>query len=103
MLLEGEEIPSRAKLSEKVCEHFSFVDARGHLQKSSCVIALGELAAAGYFILPSLTNGKSSKGKKYSSRRLSTPVPDAVDVPAKAGNVKGLKLVIVTTDEQKRT
>jgi hypothetical protein len=102
-LLESKQIPSRSKLSGKVSEHFDFVDARGHLQKSSCVIALCELAAAGYFILPALADRKSSKGKKHTLRRLSRPVPEPVDVPAKAGDVEGLKLVIVETDEQKRT
>ena len=102
-LLESKQIPNRTKLSEKVCEYFDFVDDRGHLQKSSCVIALGELEAAGHFILPALADRKSSKGKKHTLRRLSRPVPEPVDVPAKAGDVKGLKLVIVETDEQKRT
>jgi hypothetical protein len=102
-LLESKQIPNRAKLSQKVCEHFNFVDARGHQQKSSCVIALCELAAAGNFILPPLADGKGNKGKGYSLHRLSKPVPEPVDVPAKAGDVQGLKLVIVETDEQKRT
>jgi len=103
LLLESEEIPSKNKLSEIVCKHFNFVDARGHLQKSSCVIALGELAAAGHFILPSIPDKKGNRGKTHTLRRLSEPVPEPVKVPAKAGNVKGLSLVIVVTDEQKRT
>ena len=102
-LLESKEIPSRAKLAEIVCEHFDFVDARGHRQKSSCVIVLCELEAAGYFILPALVSRNSHKGKKYSLRRLPEAVPEPRDVPAKAGDVLGLKLVVVQTDEQKRT
>jgi hypothetical protein len=102
-LLESKQIPNRSKLSEKVCEHFDFVDDRGHLQKSSCVIALCELEAVGHFILPRLADGKGSKGKRHTLRRLSDPVPEPVGVPAKAGDVQGLKLVVVETDEQKRT
>ncbi len=100
-LLESKQIPNRAKLSEKVCECFDFVDSRGYQQKSSCLIALGELAAAGHFILPEPT--KRNDGKKFSLHRLPEPVPEPLAVPAKAGDVEGLKLVIVETDEQKRT
>ena len=100
-LLESKQIPNRTQLSEKVCEHFDFVDTRGYRQKSSCLVALGELEAVGHFILPEPT--KMTGGKKFSLHRLSEPVPEPVDVPAKAGDVKGLNLVIVDTDEQKRT
>jgi len=99
-LLESKQIPNRAKLSEKVCEYFDFVDTRGYQQKSSCLIALGELEAVGYFILPEPT--KMNDGKNYSLRRLPEPVPEPLAVPVKAGDVEGLKLVIVDTDEQKR-
>ena len=102
-LLESKQISNRAKLSEKVCEHFHFVDARNHQQKSSCVIALCELEAAGHIILPPLARKKSNKRKKYTLRRLSEPVPEPRDVPAKAGEVQGLKLIVVETDEEKRT
>ena len=102
LLLESGEIPSRAKLSERVCEDFNFADSRGYLQKSSCAVALDELAAAGHFILP-LQGKKRNQNKSLTLSRLSEPVPDPIDVPAKAGDVKGLQLVIVVTDEQKRT
>lgn len=100
-LLESKQISNRAKLAEKVCDHFHFVDGRGYQQKSSCVVALGELAAAGHFILPEPT--KRNDGKKFSLHRLPGSVPEPLAVPAKAGDVKGLKLIIVETDEQKRT
>jgi len=102
LLLESEEISNRAELSQRVCEDFNFVDSRGYLQKSSCAVALDELAAAGHFILP-LQGKKRKQNKSLILSRLSEPVPYPVDVPANAGDVKGLKLIVVETDKQKRT
>lgn len=97
-LLESKEVPNRTKFAELVCEYFDFHDARGHRQKVSCLKALRELESAGHFILP--VAGKTNTN--ISPRRLSEPVPEPKDVPAKAGNVRGLSLVVVHTDEQKR-
>ena len=94
-LLESKQIPNRAKLSLKVCEHFNFVDARGHRQQSSCVIALCELEAAGHFVLPALVNRGNRDGRKYTLRRLPEPVPEPLGVPAKQAMYRGWNLLLL--------
>lgn len=98
-LLESKEVPGRSKLAELVCDYFDFHDARGHRQKGSCLKALRELEAAGYFVLPPVVHKKTGGN---SLRRLSEPVPEPKDVPAKAGDIWGLSLVAVRTEEQVR-
>jgi hypothetical protein len=97
-LLESNEILHRNELAEVVCEHFGFYDARGHIQRGGCVKALRELEAAGHFVLPA---ARSRPGAR-SPRRLEEPVPPPSDVPGRAGDVWGLNLVVVRTEEQMR-
>jgi hypothetical protein len=61
------------------------------------------MEAAGHFVLPALVNRGNRDGRKYTLRRLPEPVPEPLGVPAKAGDVQGLELIVVETDEQKRT
>lgn len=97
-LLEHNEIPQRTKVAERVCEHFGFHDARGHAQHSGCLKALRELEDAGHIVLP---KGCGRRGIN-TPRRLGEPVPLPVEVPARAEEVSGLRLVLVRTDEHKR-
>ena len=97
-LLESSEILHRSKLAELVCEQFGFYDARGRQQRGGCLKALRELEAAGHFVLPAARR-KTGRGLP---RRLSEPVVPPIDVPAKAGDVRGLTLVLVKTTEQMR-
>lgn len=97
-LLESNEILHRNELAEVVCEQFGFYDARGHIQRGSCVKALRELEAAGHFVLPAACARTGSN----SPRRLDTAVAPPSDVPAQAGDVWGLQLVVVRTEEQMR-
>lgn len=97
-LLESEEVPSRTALAAIVCEEFGFYDARGHAQRAGCLKALRELEAAGHFALPAAL---SSPGPG-SPRRLPEPVPLPQEVPAQAGLVRGLHLVLVATSEEMR-
>ena len=97
-LLESSEILHRSKLAELVCEQFGFYDARGWQQRAGCLKALRELEAAGHFVLPAARR----KTGRSSPRRLSEPVAPPTDVPAEAGDVRGLTLVLVKTAEQMR-
>jgi hypothetical protein len=97
-LLESNEILHRNELAEVVCEHFGFYDARGHIQRGGCVKALRELEAAGHFVLPVARCRPGSR----SPRRLGEPVPAPRDVPAQAGDVWGLNLVVVRSEEHMR-
>ncbi len=55
-------------------------------------------ALCDHFCLPESTTGKSPR--KLSPRRLDKPVPMPEQVPERAGNIKGLSLVIVQTEEE---
>ena len=83
---------SRASITQSVCEHFGFLDARQRTQKAGCIKALRELERAGHFVLPAAR--KRVSGPR-NARRLEQPVPCAVDVPSQAGDVRGLRLVKV--------
>ena len=97
-LLESREIPHRSALAGVVCEQFRFHDARGQQQTSGCLKALRELEAAGHFTLPA---ARRSPGRS-SPRRLPESVPLPTEVPAQAGLIRGLELVVVGTAEQMR-
>jgi len=97
-LLENGVVRHRNELAEQVCKHFGFYDIRGRLQRGGCVKALRDLEATGHFILPKVCTSHCS----HSPRRLSEPVPAAVDVPARVEDVQELELVWVTTLEQRR-
>lgn len=100
LILDGPEAPLRTALANQVCELFGFLDAQGKKQLGTCLKALRDLEKAGHFVLPPSVTGES---KRLSPRRLAEPVPSAVDVPAAAGDIKGLGLVLVTTEQQLRT
>ena len=95
-LLKSEDISHRTDLATRVCEQLGFHDTRGQVQISGCLKALRELESAGHFILPAACKKPGPK----SPRRLSSPLLPPVDVPLKAGDVQGLKLVWVQTPEE---
>jgi hypothetical protein len=97
-LLEQEEVASRSELAERCCEEFRFQDPRGENQLGGCLKGLRELEAKGWFKLPP---GEMQKSKP-SPRRLSAPVPEPETVPGEAGEVGGLKLVLVDQESQMR-
>ena len=99
-LLEGKEILHRSELARLVCEQFRFHDARGQRQIAGCLKALRELEAAGHFVLPAAS--KKTGANPHSPRRLSKPVAPPTDVPAEAGDVRELSLVLVQSTEQMR-
>jgi hypothetical protein len=91
-LLADGEYETRATFADSVCRHFGFLDARQRPQRAGCVKALRQLEQAGHIVLPTaLHRGGSVK----SARRLDQAVPAAIDVPAQAGDVRALTLVIV--------
>lgn len=98
-LLESQAIAHRTELAAHVCERFGFYDARGRAQLAGCLKALRELAGGGHFTLPA---AYTVSGRKPSPRRLSAPVAPPDAVPAEAGGVQGLALVLVSTPEQMR-
>ena len=97
-LIESNRFRHRSELAAALCEQFGFYDARGQEQLGGCVKALRKLEAAGHFVLPAAC----TKTGHNSPRRLSEPLAPPTNVPAQAGEVRGLTLVLVRTSEQMR-
>ena len=97
-MLDGGEFVHRTELADFLCEEFDFHDVGGQAQRDGCVKALRELEASGHFVLPEA----QSKTGPNTPKRLPEAVPDPTDVPAQAGNVRGLAMILVSTDEHMR-
>ena len=97
-LLANNEFRNRKALATRVCEAFAFYDPGGQAQRSGCLKALRELEAAGHFTLPASAR---RCGPRWP-RRLAEPVALPLEVPAQAGAVCGLELIMVKTAEQMR-
>lgn len=97
-LIDTNESLHRSDLIDLLCEQFGFHDVRGQRQRDGCMKALRELEAAGRFVLP------PARGKTGPStpRRLPEPVADPTGVPAQAGEVIGLELVLVSSERHMR-
>ena len=97
-LLNADEFVQRSELVEFLCEHFGFYDVLGQEQRAGCIKTLRELEVAGHFTLP------AARGKTGPStpKRLQEAVADPTGVPAKAGEVRGLELIRVNSEEHMR-
>ncbi len=89
---------NRTELANHLCDRYNFVNTLGQRQQSGCLKALRKLEAKGLFELP-VPQTNPGTGKP---RRLEKQVPLPVDVPSKANEIRGLKLVLVETEEQMR-
>jgi hypothetical protein len=98
-LLASGSFPHRSAVAAAVCERFGFYDAGGRPQTASCVKALRELEAAGQITLPAAAGRRTGPG---APRGLPAPLPPPEGVPAAVGQVLGLEVVRVRTDEQLR-
>jgi hypothetical protein len=94
-LLEDKCHKNRTSVAKAVCRHFGFFDARSRMQTGGCVKALRELERAGHFVLPVVNDPRQDSSKVRTPRRLDAPVALPVDVPAQAGDVRGLELIKV--------
>ena len=97
-VLDGDDSMHRTRLADQLCEHYGFFDGRGAPQRSTCLKALRELEQGGHVVLPMplVQHGPSSP------RRLLEPVASPRNVPVEAGDVRGIELIIVETQEQMR-
>ena len=98
LFLDEEAPPNRTALASQVCDWYGFLDHRGQRQISTCLKALRDLEREGHFTLPP----PSFKQAQSSPRRLPEPVPEPQEVPEAAGEVRGLRLVLVEAEEQIR-
>jgi hypothetical protein len=90
------ETVSRTRLAESLCREFGFLDARGRPRVFTCLKALRDLEREGHFQLPPRQLDIVSK---WRARRLSGPVPEPEGVPEEAGDVGGLRLVLINPDD----
>ena len=97
-LLEEEPGLHRTALADRLCDEFGFVDVGGQRQRSTCLKVLRSLADKGHIVLPA----PQTRPGPSSPRRLTAPVPVPQDVPAAAGQVRGLALVPVDTEAHMR-
>ena len=97
-ILDGNKGILRTELADQLCEHYGFYDPRGVPQRCSCLKALCKLERLGHIVLP-VSHKKSGRA---SPKRLPEAVPATLDVPATAGDVRGLKITLVDTDEYMR-
>jgi len=88
----------RTELADRLCGEMGFVDPRGRRQISGCLKALRVLEKRGHFVLPM----PQTKPGLARPRRLESEVPTPQDVPTTAGQVCGLHVVLVETEEQMR-
>lgn len=96
-MLSEDSTESRSEVAQRVCEHFGFYDVRGRVQQAGCVKALRELERAGHIRLP---KGHTGERRKASPRRLAEAVALPQGMAAEVGEIKGLQLIRVETDEQ---
>jgi hypothetical protein len=89
---------TRQALARYVCEALDLKDARGTLRMGGTVKALRVLEARGYWRLPKGQNTHERAGQ-WRPRRLGRPVAAPQEVPARAEQVQGLKLVEVSAQE----
>ena len=86
----------RTGLADLVCREMGFVDARGEVQRGGRLKALRVLEQRGHFVLAV----PRSKPGPSRPRRLDQGVPCPNEVPTSVGRVRGLRLVLVETEEQ---
>lgn len=82
-------------MADRLCGLLELKDTLGRRQQSSCLKALRKLEQQGHFKLP---EGRCKRSAP-SPRRLGAPVPPPVGVPAEAGSVRRLELVLVASAE----
>lgn len=98
-LLKVKQFDSRKELADVLCKRFKFYDARNEAQRGGCIKALRELQEGGHFTLP-IAQGITGPN---TPKRLHKPIADPTRVPEKAGDVCGLELIRVSSEEQMRT
>jgi len=94
MLVANPEL-GRTQLADQLCDLLELKDLLGRRQQSGCLKALRKLEQQGHFSLP---EGRCRRSAP-SPRRLGAAVPGAVGVPAEAGSVRRLELVLVAGAE----
>ena len=88
----------RTELADRLCDEFGFMDRRARRQRSGCLKALRVLESRGLLSLPA----PRTRPGPARPRCLDSSVPLPEDVPEKAGQLRGLELILVETEAQMR-
>lgn len=98
--LDGPAAPPRTLLARELCQRLDFRDPKGDWQIGTTCKALRDLETEGLWKLPApaTTTGSGT----WQPRRLTRPVPRPQDVPGRAEEIQGLRLVQVVDDEHCR-
>ena len=92
-ILSRERFDSRSALGRRICEEFSFTDARGRLQVAGCMKALGVLAGkVPDIVLPP----PQATALDRRPRLLESDVPEPEGVPAHPARIRDLAVTAVT-------
>ena len=86
----------RSALAQYLCRALNITDHLGKARMAGVQVALRLLESRGFWKLPQLPGGVRSP---QQPRRLHTAVPAAAEVPAQVDEVKGLRLVEVSTGD----
>lgn len=97
LIAQNPDMP-RTKLADLVCDDFGFVDRRGWRQRSGCLKALRVLEQRGRLTLPAAR----TKPGVPCPRRLDSGVALADGVPEQVGQLRGLELVPVESEDLMR-
>ncbi|HUE72344.1 MAG TPA: IS4 family transposase, partial [Pirellulaceae bacterium] len=98
-LLGEPSLKTRTQLGRELCQRCNLRDPRGNLRVGTAVKALRNLESQGFWSLPAPTQAAP---RTWRAQRLDHPVPVPEGLPAQAGQLQGLRLVLVCSLEQRR-
>jgi len=87
---------TRHGLAVHLCQELDLYDGRGKPRLAGTQKALRTLESRGFWVLP---EPRTANGGTWTPRRLDHPVPAPEGVPRTAGEVRGLHLVCVTSED----
>lgn len=87
---------TRRGLALHLCQELDLFDGTGKPRLAGTQKALRRLEAKGLWVLP---EPQTANGRTWTPRRLDHAVPAPRDVPVRAGEVRGLDLVSVTSED----
>lgn len=89
---------TRTAVADEVCVRLKLLDARGQLQRGTCLKALRELEAEGLCKLPA----PQRKANVHSPRRMPEALPPPSGVPGSVEHIEALRLRLVSSEADYR-
>jgi len=98
-LLESGAVSTRSALARELCRRLGLRDPKGDGRMATTLKALRDLEAQGLWTLPAAAVSGSGE---WNPTRLHQPVPAPTRVPACVEDVRGLQLVEVSTEDDRK-